>query len=86
MRHNLPESPSASLGYPPGTLLRLRDIVGDRRRGVRGLLPISASSWWSGVASGRYPKPIKLSARTTCWYAHEVLALAGKHGDQQEAA
>jgi prophage regulatory protein len=75
-----------SLGHSPVSLLRLRDIVGDRRRGVRGLLPICASSWWSGVASGRYPQPIKLSARTTCWHADEVLALIGKHRDQQKAA
>jgi len=28
-----------------------------------------------GVRSGRYPKPVKLGPRTTCWRASDILAL-----------
>jgi len=38
-------------------------------------LPISRSSWWAGVASGRYPKPVKLGPRITAWRVHNLRAL-----------
>jgi prophage regulatory protein len=56
-------------------LLRVKDICGDMRTGVRGYLPISKSAWWDGVAKGKFPPPIKLGARTTCWRETDVLAL-----------
>jgi prophage regulatory protein len=56
-------------------LLRIKDICGDKSSGVRGYLPISKSAWWAGVAAGKYPSPIKLGARTTCWRESEILAL-----------
>jgi len=38
-------------------------------------LPVSAATWWRGVKDGRYPKPIKLGPRTTCWLASDIQAL-----------
>lgn len=42
---------------------------------VLQLIPISKSSWWAGVASGRYPAAVKLSERTTCWRVEDIRAL-----------
>lgn len=56
-------------------LLRIKDIVGDKSNGIPPMIPISKSSWWAGVAEGKFPTPIKLGARTTCWRETEVLAL-----------
>lgn len=56
-------------------LIRVKDIVGCKKSGLRGYLPISKASWWAGVAEGKYPTPIKLGARTTCWRESDVLAL-----------
>lgn len=39
---------------------------------VLKLIPIGKSSWWAGVKSGRYPKPVKLSTRTTAWRVEEI--------------
>jgi len=52
--------------------LRIWQIVGDKKRGIAAIIPISKSSWWKGVKNGQYPKPIKLSERTTVWLAEEV--------------
>lgn len=41
-----------------------------------GLLPISRSTWWAGVASGRYPKPVKLGPNITVWPVRLILDLA----------
>lgn len=60
-------------------LLRIKDIVGDKSNGIPPLIPISKSSWWAGVAEGKFPTPIKLGARTTCWRETEVLALIRGH-------
>jgi len=59
----------------PEALLRARDIVGDRRAGVPGLLPIARSTWLAGVAAGRFPQPIRLGSRTTCWRARDIFEL-----------
>ena len=49
-----------------------------RLTGVLKILPISASSWWQGVRSGKYPTPLKLGPRTTCWRASDILQLISK--------
>lgn len=50
--------------------LRLREIIAPH-----GPLPISKSSWWSGCATGRYPKSLKLGPRITVWRAEDIQAL-----------
>lgn len=39
------------------------------------LIPIGRSTWWAGVKSGKYPKPIKLGAKTTVWKAEDIKLL-----------
>lgn len=56
--------------FPDEGLVRLKQIIRPE-----GPLPISKSSWWAGVKSGRYPQPIKLGPRTTCWDATTIRAI-----------
>ena len=42
------------------------------------LIPIGKSTWWAGVKSGKYPKPIKLGANTTAWKAEDIHLLIEK--------
>ena len=60
---------------PETGLLRSSQIIGDRAKGLQPLIPVSRSNWWSGVKSGRYPQPIKLSPRITCWRAQDIRQL-----------
>ena len=39
---------------------------------VLAIFPISRSAFWAGVKSGRYPKPVKLSARCTAWRVEDI--------------
>lgn len=55
---------------PETGLLRLRQIIGPH-----GLIPVSRSTWWAGVKSGRFPKPVKLGPRTTAWRVEDIRAL-----------
>lgn len=42
------------------------------------VIPVSKSTWWAGVKSGRFPQPIKLGPRTTCWYTADILLIVTK--------
>ena len=55
-------------------LLRLKQFIGDTRSDppIEPITPVSKSSWWEGVKSGRYPKAIKLGANTTVWREDDV--------------
>lgn len=54
--------------------LRQSQILPNRKTGSQGLVPISPATLWRMVADGRFPKPVKLSARVTAWRAEEVHA------------
>lgn len=59
------ESPQIAL--PDIALLRLPQVL--------SLVPVARSTWWAGVRSGRYPRPVKLGPRTTAWRASDIRAL-----------
>ena len=39
---------------------------------VLEVIPVSRSTWFRGVQSGRYPKPVKLGSRASAWRVEEV--------------
>jgi predicted DNA-binding transcriptional regulator AlpA len=45
---------------------------------ILSLIPVSRSTWWEGVKSGRFPKPVKLGPRTTAWTSASIRALIEK--------
>lgn len=47
------------------------------------IVNISRASWWNGVRKGIYPKPVRLSTRTTRWKQSEVMALV-ENGSKEE--
>lgn len=57
---------------PETGLVRLSQILGDKKKGIPPVIPVSKSTWWAGVKSGRYPQPIKLGERTTCWNVEDI--------------
>lgn len=56
-------------GYqlPQDGFVRLSDIL--------KVFPVSKSTWWAGVKSGKYPQPIKLGPRMTAWPVKDVRQL-----------
>jgi len=65
------------MALPEIGYLRLSQIIGDKTATppVPAILPISRSTFLNGVRSGRFPKPIKLSERTTAWRVSDIRAL-----------
>lgn len=70
--YHLPET-----GY-----LRLPQIIGNPKANppIPPIIPVSKSAWWAGVASGRYPKSVKLGPRTTVWSVASIRALIERAG------
>jgi prophage regulatory protein len=66
---------SLATSIPETGFLRIRQILGDPKSDTPPLIPVSRSSWWAGVKSGRYPKPIKMGPKTTCWRAEDIRKL-----------
>ena len=65
--HALPET-----GY-----VRVPQILGDPSANppIPAIFPVGKSTWWAGVKSGRYPKPVKLGPRTTAWRVEDIRSL-----------
>jgi prophage regulatory protein len=43
-----------------------------------GPIPVGRSTWWQGVKTGRFPKPVKLGPRTTAWKVEDIRGLIEK--------
>ncbi len=52
---------------PQTGLLRIKQVL--------QFVPVSRSGWWKGVKEGRYPQPVKLSERVTCWGVADIRRL-----------
>ncbi len=53
--------------FPETGFLRLAQVL--------SVIPLGKTSWWEGVRQGRFPKPVKLSARCTAWRAEDIREL-----------
>ena len=42
---------------------------------VLSVIPLGKTCWWEGVKAGRFPKPVKLSARCTAWRVEDIREL-----------
>ena len=57
--------------------LRLPQIIGDPKAEppIPAIIPVGKSTWWAGVKSGRFPKPVKLGPRITAWSVQSIRGL-----------
>ena len=56
--------------FPKNGFVRLATILAPN-----GPIPVSKSTWWAGVKSGRFPKPVKLAPRITAWRVEDIRKL-----------
>ena len=69
---------TAKVPQPAERFLRLAQVL--------TIVPVGKSTWWAGVKSGRFPKPIKIGARTTCWRLSDIDALVREYSEEQRRA
>ena len=56
----------------PAKLNDQKEIV---KPATKGILRISRSTWYAGVASGRFPQPVKLGPQKRAWRAGDIKKL-----------
>lgn len=68
----IPTSPASEEGLRHLGMLRLPDVL--------RLIPVSKSTWWAGVRTGRFPSPIPgLGGRIAAWRASDIRALIDRN-------
>jgi prophage regulatory protein len=65
--------------FPETGFVRIRHIIGDPNANppIPAIIPVSKSTWWAGVKSGRFPAPVKSEdgCRITAWRVEDIRAL-----------
>lgn len=70
------KSKDLNLELPKEGFVRLPQIL--------AVIPISKSQFWLGVKNGRFPRPIKLGAKTTAWRVEDIRALIVRLSQEAE--
>ncbi|GBE09444.1 prophage CP4-57 regulatory protein [bacterium BMS3Abin11] len=68
---------------PETGFLRLNQIIGNPKAGIPPIIPVSNSTWWAGVKSGKFPQSIKLGERTTAWRVEDIRKLVEEGFNKQ---
>lgn len=53
----------------------LKQIIGDKEKGLPGVIPVSRTTWWRGVKSGAYPKPVNTGGSCLGWRVEDIRSL-----------
>ena len=71
---------------PESGFVRIAQILGKPKANppLLPIIPVSKSTWWAGVKSGRYPNPVKLSVGVTAWRVEDIRALLDQHQSQDK--
>ena len=78
----VPSAPVTSR-LPTEGFVRIWDIIGrkatNRRPAIAGMIPVSRATWYAGVTSGRFPKPINHDG-IAMWRVEDIRALVAQLG------
>jgi hypothetical protein len=74
-KFNLPEVRRTAMSrLPEAGYLRLVQIIGNSKvqPPILAVIPVSKSTWWAGIKTGRYPAPVKLGPRISAWRVEDI--------------
>ena len=49
-----------------------------RVKQILKVIPVSKSTWWAGIKSGRFPQPVRLGPRIVAWRVEDIRNLISK--------
>ncbi len=52
---------------PKDGFLRIDDVL--------KFIPVGKSTWWAGIRAGKFPRGVKLGAKTTVWRVEDIRSL-----------
>jgi len=80
---------NSASGIPETGYLRQHQILGDKRRGIPPIYPVSKSTWWAGFAGVRWYGSLSsliLSIDPTCRRGNETTSLSVAYQGQSSPA
>ena len=61
---------------PQTGFLKIHHIIGDAKKGILGIYPVSRTGWYEGIKKGIYPKQVHLAGgRAVAWRVEDIRAL-----------
>ncbi len=48
---------------------------------ILAMYPVAKSTWWAGIRTGRFPKPVKLGPRISAWRVEDIRELIEGEAD-----
>jgi len=70
----------------PPVLQGLPEVGYVRLAQVLQLVPVSRSTWFNGVATGRFPAPVKITERCSAYRVEDIRALIESLGNAESQA
>ena len=52
---------------------------------VLGVFPVGETTWWNGIKAGKYPRPVRISARVNAWTVGSIRQLLAAAADDNAA-
>jgi predicted DNA-binding transcriptional regulator AlpA len=70
----LERAPDPEGVLPRHGLARLEQIIGDMHAEppIPAVIPVSKSTWWAGVRSGRFPPAVKVTPGVSAWRWEDI--------------
>lgn len=74
------------MALPETGYMRLRQIIGDSKVSppITPVIPVSRTTWWNGVKTGKFPAPVKLGPGITAWRVEDIRAYIEAAAKPQE--
>ena len=82
----MPNATLKNTQIPATGFVRLPQIIGNHKADppIPGPIPVSESTWWNGVKSGRFPAPVKLGPNITAWRVEDIKNLIKRLSENGE--
>jgi len=71
---------SSIKNMPETGFAKLKQIIGDPKAipPIPPIYPVSKSTWWEGVRTGRFPEPVKIGLNSTAWKWSDIRDLCAR--------
>ncbi len=71
---------------PQTGFVRIWQILGNKKSEppIPPIIPVSKSTWWAGVKSGRFPAPVKFGDNLSMWKVEDIRTLINSGGKNEK--
>ncbi|MET0014474.1 MAG: AlpA family phage regulatory protein [Sedimenticola sp.] len=57
---------------PKEGFVREKALIGDKKKGIPGILSFGHTTLWTKTKAGKFPKPVKLGPNITAWRVEDI--------------